>query len=137
MKTAEELARFGFEKLLDATKKFTDAPVPDDSAAAIVDGYISSRDRLKKSYHDNVDAIQRWIADRRAEFAADKPGLLAPLPPTTDVDGPAFRYSGFQFAEPVPGVDDASVERERQHYVEEKPKPGGLIGFRLSGQGEP
>jgi hypothetical protein len=55
----------------------------------------------------------------------------------TDVDGPAFRYGEFQFHEPVPGVDDTTVERERKRHAEDSsPKPGGLIGQRLSGEGE-
>ncbi|HYQ64772.1 hypothetical protein [Actinophytocola sp.] len=50
--------------------------------------------------------------------------------------GPAFRYGEFQFHEPVPGVD-TTVEQERKRHAEESsPRPGGLIGQRLSGEGE-
>jgi hypothetical protein len=135
-KAAADLGSGAIDKLISATKMFTDEPVPDSDAGAIIDGYIGSRDRLKRSFQDNVDAIRLWITARRTEFANPKlqPGLMAPLPPTTDVDRPDFRYSEFQYVEPIPGMDDASVERERQRYVEEKPKPGGVIGHRLSGE---
>ncbi len=140
LKTPADLTSSLVDKVIGGTKMFSDEPVPDSDAGVIIDGYISSRDRLKKSFQDNVDAIRQWIAQRRAEFAASRTAvlLLRPLPPYTDVDGPDFRYSLFQYApQPVPGVDDGSVERERQHYVEEKVKPGGLIGRRMSGEGEP
>jgi hypothetical protein len=139
MKAAADLGSGAIDKLISGTKMFTDEPVPDSDAGAIIDGYIGSRNRLKKSFQDNVEAVQRWIASRRTEFA-DKdraPELMKPMSPTTDVDGPAFCYSEFAYVASVPGVDDASVEWERQRYITEKSKPGGLIGRRLSGEGEP
>lgn len=60
--------------------------------------------------------------------------LLELLPTSTDVDSTDFRYENFSYLEPVPGVDSASVEAERTRYVEEKSKPGGLIGTRLGGE---
>jgi hypothetical protein len=140
-KAVADLGSGAVDKLISDMKVFTDEPVPDSDAGAIIDGYIGSRDRLKRSFQDNVGSILLWITARRTEFAdaERRPELMAPLPPTTDVDGPAFRYSEFGYVDPIPGMDDTSVERERQRYVDEKPRPepDGVIGRRLTGEGEP
>lgn len=134
-KTVADLASWTIDQILAATKLFAETDVQDGEPTQIVDGYLIARDTLVSSYESNVGTIESWIASRRTDLDQLKLPLLEPLPPTTDVDSPDFRYENFAYGEPVPGVDNTSVERERTSYVEEKPKPGGLIGPGLAGEG--
>jgi hypothetical protein len=132
-KTIADLASWTIDTMLKATSKFTEEPPVDGEPAQIVDGYVNARNLLVRSYEDNVGSIQSWVSARRGELAGLTMPLLEPLPRTTDVDSPDFRYENFAYVEPVPGVDNASVERERTQYAEEKSKPHRLIGARLDG----
>lgn len=106
--------------------------VPGDKAIPVVSGYVAARDSLFASYEDNLEQIRAWIQARWDDVQADTGSIPEVLPPSTDVDSPDFRYE--HFAHVSDSADLApEVERERQQYVEEKSKPGGLIGHRLGG----
>jgi hypothetical protein len=107
-------------------------PVPGDKAIPVVSGYISAREDLFASYEDNLEQIRAWIQKCWEHVDSDTTTIPEPLPASTDVDRPDFRYE--HFAHVGDSADLApEVERERQQYVEEKSKPGGVIGNRLAG----
>ena len=107
-------------------------PVPGEKAIPVVSGYVSARESLFTSYEDSLEQIRAWIQARWAEVHADTSSIPITLPASTDVDSPNFRYE--HFAHVGDSADLApEVERERQQYVAEKAKPGGVIGHRLAG----
>ncbi|TDV46205.1 hypothetical protein [Actinophytocola oryzae] len=110
------------------------APVAGTAAIPVVDGYAAARDRLLAAYEDNLDEVRGWIKNRRDALAGLTVAMPDELPPCTDVDSPDFRYDQFSYS-PEPQVHGPEVERERQKYVDEKPKPGGIISERLDGEG--
>jgi hypothetical protein len=132
-KTAADLLNWSVDQILSATKSFTDKPAPDGAPAEIVDGYLNARNSLTQSYESNLGNIKSWLESRCGDIEQLKLPLLEPLPVSADVDSPDFRYENFSYHEPVPGVDNGSVERERTRYAQEKAKPDGLIGVRLAG----
>jgi hypothetical protein len=107
-------------------------PVPGDKAIPVVHGYLAARDGLFASYEDNLEQIRAWLQWCWGNARSDTDSIPITLPPSTDVDGPDFRYENFA------NVGDSAdlgpeVERERQKYMDEKPKPSGVIGRRLDG----
>lgn len=110
-------------------------PVEGAEAIPVVSGYVAARERLFAAYEDNLDQIGEWIAARREDLAGSTMSIPEPLPPSTDVDSPDFRYENFYYSTNVPGVHGPEVERQRQKYVDEKAKPDGVITHRLSGKG--
>jgi hypothetical protein len=132
-----KVAGWAVDQLLgQATAALEPKPVPGDKAIPVVDGYISARDGLFKSYEDNLEQIRDWIQKRWAELHDDPTTIPEPLPASTDVDGPDFRYENFAYHDHAHPEDYApEVERERQRYAAEKAKPGGVISQRLTGEG--
>jgi hypothetical protein len=112
-------------------------PKPVEGAAAIpvVSGYVSARDQLFAAYEDNLEQLRGWIQARREDLAGLTESIPEPLPPSTDVDSPDFRYENFYYSEDTSGAYGPEVERERPKYVNEKNKPDGVITHRLSGEG--
>ncbi|MFL6126461.1 hypothetical protein [Actinophytocola sp.] len=109
-------------------------PVAGDKAGPVVEGYVRARDSLFASYEDNLEQIRAWIQTCWDRVHSDASAIPVPLPASTDVDGPDFRYENF--AHVGDSADLApEVERERERYVDEKPKPSGVIGRRLAGDG--
>lgn len=128
-----KLKDWAVEQLLGAAAgTLVPKPVPGDKAIPVVSGYVSARESLFASYEDNLEQIRAWIQARWDYVQADTSAIPLPLPASTDVDSPNFRYENF--AHVGDSADLApEVERERQQYVEEKAKPGGIIGQRLAG----
>ncbi|HEX2130373.1 MAG TPA: hypothetical protein VHH15_02355 [Actinophytocola sp.] len=109
-------------------------PIAGAEAIPVVEGYTSARDRLFLAYEDNLDQIREWLGTRRDELADSTDTIPHPLPSSTDVDSPDFRYEAFSMVgEPV--AIAAEVERERQRYVDEKARPDGVIARRLADGG--
>lgn len=115
-----------------ATAAVEKEPVAGDKAIPVVEGYLSARDSLFASYEDNLEQIRAWIQARWTDVHADTVTIPVPLPASADVDSPDFRYENFALVG-HPADLTAQVERERQQYVDEKTRPGGLIGHRLAG----
>jgi hypothetical protein len=111
-----------------------DKPVAGTDALPVVNGYVEARDQLFTSYENSIGQVHEWIDARRREYAGLDETLPQPLPSTTDVDSPDFRYENFFYDQHAnPGEYAPEVERERQRYVDEKAKPDGAIAQRLSG----
>lgn len=133
MKAAGDLVKWGVDRLIQEVGT-EDTPVTGDNERAVLDGYVTARDQLRKSYASNLTLVQEWVDARRRSFAELTMPLLSPLPTSTDVDSPDFRYEEFYYdLHDNPGVYAPEVERERTKYVEEK--SNGLIGQRLDGEG--
>jgi hypothetical protein len=128
-----KLTEWAVDQLLGgAAAALEPKPVAGDKAIPVVRGYVSARESLFASYEDNLEQIRAWIQKCWDHVQADTSTIPQPLPPSTDVDSPDFRYE--HFAHVGDSADLApEVERERQQYVEEKSKPGGVIGHRLAG----
>jgi hypothetical protein len=60
-------------------------------------------------------------------------GLPEPLPASTNVGSPDFRYEKFFYEDHDPADHAPEVERERQRHADEKTKPDGVIAQRLGG----
>jgi hypothetical protein len=132
-----KVAGWAVDQLLgQATAALEPKPVPGDKAIPVVDGYISARDNLFASYEDNLEQIRAWIQGRWRELHDNTDAIPEPLPASTDVDGPDFRYENFAYHDHAHPEEYApEVERERQRYAAEKAKPGGVISQRLTGEG--
>jgi hypothetical protein len=132
-----KVAGWAVDQLLgQATAALEPRPVPGDKAMPVVSGYVSARDSLFVSYEDNLEQIRAWIQSRWDELHTDIAAIPEPLPASTDVDGPDFRYENFAYHDHGHPADYApEVERERQRYAAEKAKPGGVISQRLAGEG--
>lgn len=129
------LAGWALEQFLsEAGKAATNTPVPGDAAGPVVEGYVTARERLFSAYEDNLDQIREWVTARRNELAGLTDTIPEPLPSSTDVDSPDFRYEHLYHPGRVPADYAPEVERERQKYVEEKTRPDGVITERLAGE---
>jgi len=136
-KTAADLAKWAIDKTLSLVKEQVKGePVRGDDERAVLNGYLDAREELRASYNKNLDRIREWVDGRREEFEGLKLMLREPLKKSiTDVDSPDFSYEHFHYADhDDPSVYAREVESERQKYVDEKPKPGGLISQRLDGE---
>jgi hypothetical protein len=130
----KDIARMAVDGILGKISEATTSePVAGAEAGPVVDGYVAARDQLFASYEDNLGQIHDWIDSRRKEYGGLDDTLPEPLPSTTDVDSPDFRYEKFYFDDHNPADYAPEVERERQRYVDEKTKPDGLIAQRLAG----
>lgn len=136
-KTAGELVKLGVDTVLSETKdSFKEEPVKGQDELGVVNGFADTMLELRRFYGANLRRIQGWVDRRRKEFEGLPMKLQEPLQKSvTDVDSPDFRYEHFHSAShDDPGVYEPEVQREREKYVAEKPKPGGLIEQRLSGE---
>jgi hypothetical protein len=128
-----KLKDWAVDQLLgSAAEALAPKPVAGEKAIPVVRGYVSARDDLFASYEDNLEQIRAWIQKCWEQVEFDTTSIPFPLPATTDVDSPDFRYEHFAHVGNTANLAP-EVERERQRYVEEKPKPGGIITQRLDG----
>jgi hypothetical protein len=134
MQSAKDLAKWAVGKLLEAVGAQTKSdPVKAADELAALNDYIDSRDRLKRSFEENLDEVGRWIKQRADDLDDVAIPLKEPVKVGMDVDSPDFSYDDFYYNTHDPNVYAPEVERERTKYIEEK--GNGLIGQRLSGQG--
>jgi hypothetical protein len=77
----------------------------------IVDNYMRERDRLLRSYVDEVADI---LGKAQGHFLDQNPKLFLPLPSYAKVDSPDFRYENFMSKDMGTAVFGPKVEEERK-----------------------
>lgn len=92
-------------------------------SAAIVDHYIEAHRAMLHDYQAALDAVTDNLSTALAQIENEKK-LLAPLPPSTNVTSPDFRWERFvPEGTTVPPHMDTRVERERERYRKELEAP--------------
>ncbi|MGW5052994.1 hypothetical protein [Actinokineospora sp. NPDC004072] len=89
--------------------------------------------KLGERYDDAVRALRMKMDGYLGSIVSGSPHILRPLPSSTDVDSPDFRYENFYSdLRPTPAFS-ADVARERERYVAEKNSTDNPIGRVLGG----
>ncbi|WP_172803354.1 hypothetical protein [Alloactinosynnema sp. L-07] len=110
-----------------------------DTGSDVWQSYERAYQRLAESNLGEIETIRKFVQAQCDEITAESVPMYEPLPSSTDVDSPDFRYERFFHQDREDGFS-RDVAAERTKYVAEKGKSGfrsdGPIALALNGRDE-
>jgi hypothetical protein len=94
--------------------------------AEVAGSYAAGRDQLLTAYKDIVRSAMTKIQEGERDLLGEKNELFAPIPPTIDVNSPAFGYQNFASIDRSPTRFGPKVDEEHRKLVDGH-KPAGIL----------
>lgn len=97
-----------------------------DKFAEVAGGYASGRDQVHTAYQDVVRSAMAKIQKAEGDLLGEKNELFAPMPPTIDVNSPAFGYQNFAAIDRALDQFGPKVDEEHRKLLNGH-KPAGIV----------
>jgi hypothetical protein len=127
----------GLEFFVQAAGALGDYSIEGTGADMVIDSYRDRSIQLRETFESNLNQLTAKLRGDYANYV-DNDGKLAvmkPLPASTDVSSPDFRYEAFWTEEyPPNGPFAGQVGAERERYAQEEEERETEINKRLEGK---